>query len=150
MSAVPDTSLGRRTIGEILLEHGYVTKEQIAEATALQAESGRPLGQILVESGSITRLELASALAEQWSDSGAPIAPPAGMTPLSGTPPPADGPEPRPAPAAAPLPDQSELRSRIEALEAEVERLEVVEAASRAAECRRRDRPHRALASRGR
>ena len=67
MSAIPDTSLGRRSIGEILLEHGYVTKEQVDAAVAEQAQSGRPLGQILVESGSITRLELASALAEQWS-----------------------------------------------------------------------------------
>jgi chromosome segregation ATPase len=127
MSAVPDTSLGRRTIGEILLEHGYVTKEQIAEATALQAESGRPLGQILVESGMITRLELASALAEQWSDSGAPIGPPPGISPLSGTQPAAEPSEPRPTPAAA-TPDQSELRSRIETLEVELERLQVVEA----------------------
>ena len=49
MSAAPDASLGRRTIGEILLEHGFVTQEQVDEATAVQAETGRPLGQILVE-----------------------------------------------------------------------------------------------------
>ena len=84
MSAIPDTTLGRRSIGEILLEHGYVTKEQVDEAVSVQAQTGRPLGQILVEAGTITRLELASALAEQWSDSGAPIAPPVGLS-LSGT-----------------------------------------------------------------
>ena len=127
MSAVPDTSLGRRTIGEILLEHGFVTKEQVDEATALQAQSGRPLGQILVESGTITRLELASALAEQWSDSGAPIAPPAGIE-LSGTAP--DGDE-APAPSARPpLPatQSPELLSRVEAVETELDKLREVEA----------------------
>src|SRR4249919_3819274 len=127
MSAVPDTSLGRRTIGEILLEHGFVTKEQVDEATALQAQSGRPLGQILVESGTITRLELASALAEQWSDSGAPIAPPAGIE-LSGTAP--DGGE-APEPGARPVPAVqslgSELLSRVEAVESELDKLREVE-----------------------
>jgi len=125
MSAVPDTSLGRRTIGEILLEHGFVTKEQVDEATALQAQSGRPLGQILVESGTITRLELASALAEQWSDSGAPIAPPAGIE-LSGTAPEgveATKPSARPAPAA----QGPELVSRVEAVESELDKLREVE-----------------------
>jgi hypothetical protein len=124
MSAVPDTSLGRRTIGEILLEHGFVTKEQVDEATAAQAESGRPLGQILVEIGTITRLELSGALAEQWSDSGAPISPPVGMT-LSGTGPALERPEPS-APAGAPTQDQSELLSRLELIENELEMLSSV------------------------
>lgn len=123
MSAVPDTSLGRRTIGEILLEHGFVTKEQIDEATALQLESGRPLGQILVEAGTITRLELASALAEQWSDSGAPIAPPIGLT-LSGSVPPLElSDHPASAPIPVPVQDQSELLSRLERVEAAIESL---------------------------
>ena len=114
MSAIPDTTLGRRSIGEILLEHGYVTKEQVDEAVTVQAQTGRPLGQILVEAGTITRLELASALAEQWSDSGAPIAPPVGLS-LSGSVPaaePFEGPA-RPAPAAA----DSDLVARLEAVE---------------------------------
>ena len=128
MSAVPDTSLGRRTIGEILLEHGFVTKEQVDEATALQAQSGRPLGQILVESGSITRLELASALAEQWSDSGAPIAPPAGIE-LSGTAPEgAEAAEPSARPfVPAPQGSGPELLSRVEAVESELDKLREVE-----------------------
>ena len=123
MSAAPDASLGRRTIGEILLEHGFVTKEQVDEATAVQAESGRPLGQILVEAGTITRLELASALAEQWSDSGAPIGPPVGMT-LSGTAPALELPDA--TVRSAPAPDQPELLSRVELVEAELERLSAV------------------------
>ena len=124
MSAVPDTSLGRRTIGEILLEHGYVTKEQVDEATAVQAETGRPLGQILVEAGTITRLELASALAEQWSDSGAPIAPPVGMA-LSGSGPALGLSEP--SAGSAPALGGSELLSRLESIEAELQKLAAVE-----------------------
>jgi DNA repair exonuclease SbcCD ATPase subunit len=58
----------QRTIGEILLEHGYVTEEDLAAAVQRQEETGFPLGQILVEAGAITRLELASALAVQWAD----------------------------------------------------------------------------------
>jgi hypothetical protein len=69
MSAEPaPTPPPQRTIGEILLAHGYVDQEQLDRALARQQETGFPLGQILVEAGSITRLELASALAVQWSD----------------------------------------------------------------------------------
>ncbi len=110
MSATPDTSLGRRSIEEILLEHGHVTREQVDEVIAAEPEAGRPLGQILVEAGTITRLQLASALAEQWSDSGAPIAPPLGLA-LSGS---SNKLEPLPAP---PTPDQSELLSRLRHVE---------------------------------
>jgi hypothetical protein len=123
MSAMPDTSLGRRSIGEILLEHGYVTKEQVDEANALQLESGRPLGQILVEAGTITRLELASALAEQWSDSGAPIAPPDGLS-LSGTLPALEPFEPV---THTPGPAHAEVVSRLDSLEEALERLRVRE-----------------------
>jgi DNA repair exonuclease SbcCD ATPase subunit len=63
------TGTERRTIGDILLSHGYVTERQLDEAAEAQQRTGKPLGQVLVEAGAITRLELASALAEQWSDS---------------------------------------------------------------------------------
>src|SRR5262245_22226504 len=138
MSAIPDTSLGRRSIGEILLEHGYVTKEQVDAAVAEQAQSGRPLGQILVESGTITRLELASALAEQWSDSGAPIAPPVGLT-LSGSVP-ALEPLETPAASAAPATPfvaaegQSDLLARLEAVEDALRALEAPDAGEGQAE----------------
>ena len=129
MSAIPDTSLGRRSIGEILLEHGYVTKEQVDAAVAEQAQTGRPLGQILVESGAITRLELASALAEQWSDSGAPIAPPVGLS-LSGTVPGLEPLEDGAAAPPAPLPvaAQPDLLNRLEAVEEALRALEAPEA----------------------
>ena len=58
----------KRRIGDILLAHGFVSEEALAEAVAEQERTAQPLGQILVQRGAITRLELASALAEQWSD----------------------------------------------------------------------------------
>ncbi len=67
-TAAPAAASPQRTIGEILLEHGYVTEEDLAAAVKRQQETGFPLGQILVEAGAITRLELASALAVQWAD----------------------------------------------------------------------------------
>ena len=80
MSAPPATK-GRR-IGDIVLELGFASEEDIAKATIEHEKTGQPLGQILVDLGTITRLELASALAEQWSDQSAsikllPIPPPA-------------------------------------------------------------------------
>ena len=92
VSAVPLTETGaKRRIGDILLAHGFVTAEQIAEATAEQERTQQPLGQILVGHGAITRLELASALAEQWSDPAASI---------SSAPRPAPAPVPASAPSA--------------------------------------------------
>ena len=74
VSVVPVTdNAARRTIGDILLAHGFVSEESLAEAVAEQERSAQPLGQILVARGVITRLELASALAEQWSDPSASI-----------------------------------------------------------------------------
>ena len=67
-AAAPAPASPQRTIGEILLEHGYVTGEDLDAAIQRQEETGFPLGQILVEAGAITRLELASALAVQWAD----------------------------------------------------------------------------------
>ena len=67
------TAPRRRTIGDILLAHGFVSEEPLAEAIAEQERTAQPLGQILVAQGVITRLELASALAEQWSDPSASI-----------------------------------------------------------------------------
>lgn len=59
--------LSRRPIGEIFVERGMVTEEQLEHALQIQRESGERLGEILVRLGVIGRLELAGALAEQWS-----------------------------------------------------------------------------------
>jgi hypothetical protein len=69
---VTDSASGRG-IGDILLELGFASQEDLASAALAQERTGQPLGQILVQNGVITRLELASALAEQWSDPAASI-----------------------------------------------------------------------------
>jgi archaellum component FlaC len=63
---------GARTIGDILLELGFVDQERLDAAFERQQVTGQPLGQVLVEVGAITRLELATALAEQWADPSSP------------------------------------------------------------------------------
>ncbi len=63
----PDQVQIRRPIGEIFVELGFVTAEQLESALAQQAQSGARIGEILVEQGSLSRLDLASALVEQWS-----------------------------------------------------------------------------------
>ncbi len=63
----PDEVQIRRPIGEIFVELGFITAEQLEAALAKQGQSGGRIGEILVEQGSLTRLDLASALVEQWS-----------------------------------------------------------------------------------
>jgi DNA repair exonuclease SbcCD ATPase subunit len=57
---------GRRRIGEIFVELGFITSSQLEEALDVQREKGGRIGEILVAQGSLTRLDLASALAEHW------------------------------------------------------------------------------------
>ncbi|RDI74437.1 hypothetical protein Gocc_2013 [Gaiella occulta] len=63
----PEQPLPRKPIGEIFLERGFVSREELQAALDVQHTSGDRLGEILVERGALTRLDLASALAEQWS-----------------------------------------------------------------------------------
>jgi hypothetical protein len=55
-----------RPLGELLIEKGLVTKEELELALAEQEESGRLLGAILVERGFVSGPALAVALAEQY------------------------------------------------------------------------------------
>ena len=66
----------RRPLGQILVEYGIVTEQQVEAAIAAQSSSPARLGEILIEQGVITRMDLASALAEQWSP------PPTASSPL--------------------------------------------------------------------
>lgn len=66
-AADPEQPLPRKPIGEIFLERGYVSREELQAALDVQHGGGDRLGEILVEQGALTRLDLASALAEQWS-----------------------------------------------------------------------------------
>ena len=112
----------RRPIGEIFVELGFITSEQLDAALDRQRQTGARIGEILVEQGSLSRLDLASALAEQWSA-------------LQKLRPPAPVAEPQPwqngIPAPAPIVVESgpepEARADVTALE---ERLRVVERAA--------------------
>src|SRR5262245_11218802 len=54
-----------RPLGELLVEKGLVTEDELAAALAEQSVSGRLLGAILVERGLVSGPALATALAEQ-------------------------------------------------------------------------------------
>ncbi|HEU5298980.1 MAG TPA: ATPase, T2SS/T4P/T4SS family [bacterium] len=55
----------RRRIGDILVEGGVVTPEQLHEALARQRRTRERLGRVLVEMGAATELQIAQALADQ-------------------------------------------------------------------------------------
>src|SRR5713226_9585420 len=52
-------------IGELLVDTGLVTRQQVAEALAFQRRAGGRLGEILLHTGGLRERELAVALAEQ-------------------------------------------------------------------------------------
>ena len=52
-------------LGEILLDEGYVTPEDLGVALTEQAERGQSLGRVLVELGMLSEAQLVSALAQQ-------------------------------------------------------------------------------------
>jgi len=56
-----------RRLGEIFVERGFVTQEQLDQALERQRETGERVGEALVAQGSISKFELAGALAEQQS-----------------------------------------------------------------------------------
>jgi chromosome segregation ATPase len=126
----------KRPIGEIFLERGMVSAEELDLALDEQRQSGRRLGEILVGQGNLSRLELASALADQWA-SFQKLRPPSG----SNGAPNAQTPDAAPTPSAAPVlptPEVSSsasmvlgaasdqvdaLRARLEALGAQLDQL---------------------------
>ena len=58
----------RRRLGDIIVERGLITAEQLEEALTAQRESGSKLGEVLVDLGFITRIALAGVITEQWDD----------------------------------------------------------------------------------
>jgi hypothetical protein len=61
-------SAAKRRLGDIIVERGLITAEQLDEALAAQRENGAKLGEVLVELGFITRVGLAGVITEQWDD----------------------------------------------------------------------------------
>lgn len=58
----------KRRLGDIIVERGLITAEQLEEALAAQKASGSKLGEVLVELGFLTRVALAGVISEQWDD----------------------------------------------------------------------------------
>jgi hypothetical protein len=54
-----------RPIGEILVESGAITVDDLHRALAEQSHTGRKLGEVLIEAGLVSWLTLAQAIAEQ-------------------------------------------------------------------------------------
>ena len=54
-----------RPIGEVLVDAGVITRNELDEALAEQRTTGRRLGEILIETGRISWLALAQAIGDQ-------------------------------------------------------------------------------------
>src|SRR5277367_4699578 len=52
-------------IGQLFMQRGHLTQEQLSSALLEQQRTGQLLGEILVARGYITRLDLASAIGTQ-------------------------------------------------------------------------------------
>ena len=57
--------MGKPLLGEILVEKGEITSEQLQEAIAMQKQSGGLIGTILVDKGYISEEKLIKYLAIQ-------------------------------------------------------------------------------------
>ena len=58
----------RRRLGDIFVERGLISEQQLQEALDQQRETGAKLGEVLVELGFITRVSLAGVIGEQWDE----------------------------------------------------------------------------------
>ena len=61
-------SAANRRLGDIFVERGLITGDQLREALDQQHATGGKLGEILVELGFITRVGLAGVISEQWDE----------------------------------------------------------------------------------
>jgi hypothetical protein len=56
----------KKRLGEVLLEEGLVTNEQVSEALNLQKKSSKRMGELLVELGYVSEQDIARTLAMQF------------------------------------------------------------------------------------
>jgi type IV pilus assembly protein PilB len=59
--------MARKNLGDVLIERGFVTPEQLEKALHQQAVAGKRLGDLLVESGIITEEQLLDAISDRLS-----------------------------------------------------------------------------------
>jgi seryl-tRNA synthetase len=60
-------SMKKRKIGEVLIEEGLVTAEQVETAIVLQRAKNKKLGKILIDLGYVTEEQVARGLSKQLS-----------------------------------------------------------------------------------
>ncbi|MCD6155943.1 MAG: type II secretion system protein GspE, partial [Candidatus Atribacteria bacterium] len=58
-------SLNSKKLGEILIERGKITAQDLQEALEIQEKTGEKFGEILLKKGLITEQDLFDALAQQ-------------------------------------------------------------------------------------
>jgi hypothetical protein len=63
----PEDAASWRRLGDIFVDRGFVTHEELEGALARQRQTGERLGEALVAQGVISKFELAGALAEQMA-----------------------------------------------------------------------------------
>jgi hypothetical protein len=63
---VPDTGSGRKLLGTLLVDAGFITEAQLEEALNDGAATGLRLGEVVVRRGWATEDDVAKLLAEQW------------------------------------------------------------------------------------
>jgi hypothetical protein len=73
-SAGPEDVASWRRLGDIFVERGFVTQDELDQALTRQRQTGERLGEALVAQGVISKFELAGALAEQMAALGEPDA----------------------------------------------------------------------------
>lgn len=66
-SAGPEDNASWRRLGEIFVDRGFVSQEELEQALERQSQTGERLGEALVAQGVISKFELAGALAEQMA-----------------------------------------------------------------------------------
>ncbi len=59
--------LGRKRLGDVLVDEQLISKEQLLEAVADRQRTGAPLGRVLVESGYLSDWDLAKAVAKNYN-----------------------------------------------------------------------------------
>lgn len=52
-------------LGEILVQQGLLSNEQLAKSLELQKSTGRKLGRVFIEAGFVTETQISEALARQ-------------------------------------------------------------------------------------
>ena len=59
--------LGRKRLGDVLVDEQLISKEQLLEALADRQRTGVPLGRVLVESGYVSDWDLAKAVTKHYN-----------------------------------------------------------------------------------